>query len=62
MIKSPIDPAELAHVDAFVRLRAAMSGWYFAWRIHEENTTGADANWNQAGLEQAGQFWEALHR
>lgn len=61
LTESPIDPGELAHIDTFVRLRAAMSGWYFAWRIHAENTTGADAGWNHNGLEHARQFWEALH-
>jgi Ser/Thr protein kinase RdoA (MazF antagonist) len=60
--EAPISPSELAHVDAFVRLRVAMSGWYFAWRIHEGYTTGADDDWNRAGLEQAQRLWQSLRR
>jgi homoserine kinase type II len=58
--EAPVDPSELAHVAAFVRLRAAMSGWYFAWRIHEGYVAGADDAWNRAGLEHARRMWEEL--
>ena len=58
--EAPVRPAELEHVAPFVRLRAAMSGWYFAWRIHAGYTVGADDGWNREGLEQARRFWETL--
>lgn len=57
---APIHSTELAHLDAFIRLRAAMSGWYFAWRIDQGYTAGADAEWNASGLAQARQLWESL--
>lgn len=62
LAEAPIRPSELEHVDAFVRQRAAMTGWYFAWRIHEGYTAGADAEWNTAGMEQARRAWESLSR
>jgi Ser/Thr protein kinase RdoA (MazF antagonist) len=61
-VEAPIDPSELAPVDAFVRQRAVMAGWYFAWRIHNRYTVGADEDWNRAGLEQARVVWESLRR
>lgn len=60
--EAPVSPSQLEHIDAFVRLHVAMSGWYFAWRIHEGYTVGADGAWNLAGLEQARRFWESLDR
>lgn len=58
--EAPIAAAELDQIEIFVRLRAAMTGWYFASRLQEGVTTGADEAWNVAGLEQARRLWEGL--
>ncbi|HVK02494.1 MAG TPA: phosphotransferase, partial [Armatimonadaceae bacterium] len=60
---APVRPDELRHADAFARLRAAMAGWYFAWRIGAGNTVGAvDDRWNRDGLDEARRAWERLAR
>jgi homoserine kinase type II len=53
--------AELAAIDVFVRMRCAVQGFYFSWRIANDIRIGiADAAENQQGLDDARFTWEQM--
>jgi len=53
--------AELAAIDIFARMRCAVQGFYFSWRIANDIRTGlADAAENQQGLDDARFTWEQM--
>jgi Ser/Thr protein kinase RdoA (MazF antagonist) len=52
---------ELAAIDVFVRMRCAVQGFYFSWRIANDIRTGlADPAENQQGLDDARHTWEQM--
>jgi Ser/Thr protein kinase RdoA (MazF antagonist) len=52
---------ELAVIDIFVRMRCAVQGFYFSWRIANDIRTGiANASENQQGLDDARYTWEQM--
>ncbi|MFC8800461.1 phosphotransferase [Promicromonospora sp. NPDC057138] len=51
---SPLDPAELRHLDAFRQFRWAVQAAYFARRLSAHDLTGvSDQSDNQRGLDDA---------
>ena len=56
-----LSAAELAAIDIFARMRCAVQGFYFSWRIANDIRTGlADAAENQHGLDDARWTWEQM--
>jgi homoserine kinase type II len=52
---------ELAAIDVFVRMRCAVQGFYFSWRIANDIRTGlADTSENQVGLDDARITWQQM--
>lgn len=57
----PLPADELAAFDAFARMRCAVQGFYFSWRIANDISTGlTDAAENQQGLDDARMTWEQM--
>jgi Ser/Thr protein kinase RdoA (MazF antagonist) len=57
----PLPADELAAVDVFVRVRCAVQGFYFSWRIANDIRTGfTDTAENQQGLDDARFTWEQM--
>jgi Ser/Thr protein kinase RdoA (MazF antagonist) len=57
----PLPADELAAVDVFVRVRCAVQGFYFSWRIANDIRIGlTDAAENQQGLDDARFTWEQM--
>jgi Ser/Thr protein kinase RdoA (MazF antagonist) len=58
---SPLLAEELAAIDVFVRMRCAVQGFYFSWRIANDIRTGlTNAAENQQGLDDARFTWEQM--
>jgi homoserine kinase type II len=52
---------ELAAIDVFVRMRCAVQGFYFSWRVANDIRTGlANPVENQQGLDDARITWEQM--
>jgi homoserine kinase type II len=57
----PLSADELAAIDVFVRMRCAVQGFYFSWRVANDIRTGlAGAAENQQGLDDARFTWEQM--
>jgi Ser/Thr protein kinase RdoA (MazF antagonist) len=58
---APVGPAEMRHLDAFLRFRQAIQGTYFAWRLSTNDLTGGvDRAENLKGLDDARRHLAAL--
>jgi Ser/Thr protein kinase RdoA (MazF antagonist) len=61
--RGPLPADELAAVDLFARVRCAVQGFYFSWRLANDIRTGlADAAENQQGLDDARYTWEQMSK
>jgi homoserine kinase type II len=57
----PLPVEELTAVPLFARMRCAVQGFYFSWRIANDVMIGlADAAENQQGLDDARRTWEQM--